>query len=263
MLLSELVSYIDDYLDVAKIPDCSLNGLQVEGFKECQSIATAASASLEAIDAAIESGADTLIVHHGLFWKGQTMPIAGALKDRLNAILESNINLLAYHLPLDTHLVVGNNRYLSDLLKLSEIDYIEPGNPSSYAMVGILDEPLTVAQIANIYSESLNAPVSVVGDCDEKILLSKIAVCSGSGSSFIDNNMSPKFDALVTGDIKEQTYHFAKESGTPVFVLGHHASEQGGIKRLGDHLARKFSLEHHHLHFSIEKEVKIYDCSAN
>ena len=72
MLLSELVSYIDDYLDVAKIPDCSLNGLQVEGFKECQSIATAASASLEAIDAAIESGADTLIVHHGLFWKGQT-----------------------------------------------------------------------------------------------------------------------------------------------------------------------------------------------
>ncbi len=263
MLLDELKSYIDDYLEVNSFKDPSLNGLQIEGYKECTKIATAATASLEAIDAAIEEGVDTLIVHHGLLWKGQTTPIVGCYKDRLNAILEANINLLAYHLPLDANFIVGNNRYICDLLQLTEIDYIEQGNPNSIAMQGLLSEPLSIKAIATILSESLQTPIEVLGDCDENILLSNIAVCSGSGSFLIDSNMKPAFQALVTGDVNEQTYHISKETGTPVFVLGHDASEQGGIKRLGNHLARKFGLEHHHLHFSIEKEVKIYDTSKD
>lgn len=125
MLLEDLKIYLDEYLDVRSFSDPSLNGLQVEGFKECTCVASAATASLETIDAAVEEGADTLIVHHGLFWKGQLLPVVGPFKDRLNALLEANINLLAYHLPLDAHNVVGNNRYLCDLLSLSEVDYIE------------------------------------------------------------------------------------------------------------------------------------------
>lgn len=262
MLLSDLKSYIDDYLDVREFSDPSLNGLQVEGFKECTCIATAATASLETIDAAVEEGVDTLIVHHGLFWKGQLMPVVGAFKDRLNSLLEANINLLAYHLPLDAHLSVGNNRYLCDVLGLSDIDYIVPGRPQSIAMQGILTEPMTVKEIAEHLSDSLDTRVQVLGDCDEQLLISDIAVCSGSGSFLVDENMKPSFHALVTGDVKEQTYHFAKESGSPVFVIGHHASEQGGIKRLGDHLSRHFDIEHRHLHFSIEKEAKIYEKSS-
>lgn len=262
MLLSELKSYIDDYLDVRLFSDPSLNGLQVEGFKECTCIATAATASLETIDAAVEEGADTLLVHHGLFWKGQQTPVVGAFKDRLNALLEANINLLAYHLPLDAHLSVGNNRYLCDLLGLSDIDYVVPGTPQSIAMQGYLTDPLSVKEVAELLSESLDTRVQVLGDCDDNLLLSNVAVCSGSGSFLIDECMTPQFHALVTGDVKEQTYHFAKESGTPVFVIGHHASEQGGIKRLGDHLCRHFDIEHRHLHFSLEKEAKIYDKSG-
>jgi len=258
MLLKTLKSYLDDYLEVSKFKDPSLNGLQVEGFAECNCIATACTASLEAIDAAIEEGADTLIVHHGLIWRGQLVPIVGAYRDRINALLESNINLLAYHLPLDAHKDVGNNRYLCDLLGLTEIDYIEKGVPQSIAMQGILQEPLTIKDVAQNLSDNLHTNVQVLGDCDENILLSTFAVCSGSGSFLVDENMAPSFHALVTGDVNEQTYHLAKESGTPVFVVGHHASEQGGIKRLGDHLARAFDLEHHHLHFNVEKDLKIY-----
>lgn len=259
MLQQELVSYLNDYLQVSLFNDPSLNGLQVEGFKECTKIATACTASLEAIDAAIEEGVDTLIVHHGLFWKGALTPVIGPYKDRLNAILESNINLLAYHLPLDAHNVVGNNRYLADLLNLAEVDYLQKGDPRSVAMQGTLPEPLTIKQVGQCLSQALQTPVTLLGDCDENILLSEIAICSGSGTFLIDNVMKPRFHALITGDVNEQTYHMAKETGTAVFVLGHHASEQGGIKRLGDHLARKFGLEHHHLHFNLEKEALVYD----
>ncbi len=263
MHIRELESCINTYLEVDKFKDPSLNGLQVEGFSDVTSIATAASASLEAIDAAVEQGADTLIVHHGLLWQGQDTRIVGTFKDRLNAILEANLNLLAYHLPLDAHLTLGNNRYLSDLLGLEDLDYVVPGNPLSIAMQGMLEEPLKVSEIAELLSDELDTRVSVLGNCDSQLLLNKIAVCSGSGSFLLDKNPSPNFEALVTGDVNEQTYHLAIESGTPVFVVGHHASEQGGIKRLGVFLSRKLGLEHQHLHFSLEKEVAVYDSKRN
>ncbi|MGN0894588.1 MAG: Nif3-like dinuclear metal center hexameric protein, partial [Succinivibrio sp.] len=171
------------------------------------------------------------------------------------ALLEANINLLAYHLPLDVHFTVGNNRYLCDLIGLDEVDYIQKGDPRSIALKGILPEPLSIAQIGRKLSEALQTRVDVLGECDEELLLSEIAVCSGSGSFLVDNNPKTDFHALITGDVNEQTYHLAKESGTTVFAVGHHASEQGGVKRLGDHLARKFDLEHHHLRFNMEKEV--------
>lgn len=263
MLQEQLESYLYDYLDVGAFSDPSLNGLQVEGFKECTKIATSCTASLQAIDAAIEEGVDTLIVHHGLFWKGQNLGVVGPFKDRLNALLEANINLLAYHLPLDAHSVVGNNRYLCDILKLNEVDYVKKGDIRSIAMQGVLSEPQSVSDLALELSSELQSKVTVLGGCDDNLLLSEIAVCSGSGSFLLDNNLKPRFHALVTGDVNEQTYHLAKESGTAVFVIGHHASEQGGIKRLGDHLARKFDLEHHHLHFNIEKEARVYDGYSN
>ncbi|MGN1280376.1 MAG: Nif3-like dinuclear metal center hexameric protein, partial [Succinivibrio sp.] len=207
---------------------------------------------------AVELGVDTLIVHHGLFWKGQMMPVVGSFKDRLNALLEANINLLAYHLPLDAHFTVGNNRYLCDLLSLEEIDYVVKGDPRSVALKGLLREHKTVEQIGSMLATSLQTRVEVLGNSDKSLSLRDIAVCSGSGSFLIDENPKPDFHALITGDVNEQTYHLSKESGTTVFVVGHHASEQGGIKRLGDHLSSRFNLEHHHLRFNMEKEVTSY-----
>lgn len=261
MHIDELTAYLDSYLDVGAFSDASLNGLQIEGFKNCTKIATAVTASLEAIDAAIEEGVDTLLVHHGLLWKGQMCPIRGTLKERYSAILESNINLLAYHLPLDAHLEVGNNSYLCSLLGLKNIDYICPGTPASIALKGTFPEKMSVREIASLLAESLQTKVQVLGNCDNDAYISDATVCSGSGSFLIDSNYTPEFQALITGDVNEQTYHMARETGTPVFVLGHDASEQGGIKLLGDHISRRFGIEHLHLHFNVENEVNVYDYS--
>ena len=256
MHIDELIAYLHSYLDVGSFSDASLNGMQIEGFKNCTKIATAVTASLEAIDAAIEEGADTLLVHHGLLWKGQMSPIRGTLKERYSAILESNINLLAYHLPLDANREVGNNSYLCSLLDLKNTDYVSAGDPTSIAMKGNFESKKSIS-----LADSLQCKVQVLGNCDRNALISDVTVCSGSGSFLIDSNYVPKFEALITGDVNEQTYHMAKETGTPVFVLGHDASEQGGIKLLGDHIARRFDIEHIHLHFNVENEVAVYDYS--
>lgn len=261
MHIDELTAYLFSYLEVGAFSDASLNGLQIEGFKNCTKIATAVTASLEAIDAAIEEGADTLLVHHGLLWKGQMSPIRGTLKERYSAILESNINLLAYHLPLDANMEVGNNSFLCNLLSLKNIDYVSAGDPTSIAMKGSFESKMSISEIASLLADSLQTSIQVLGNCDRNTLISDVTVCSGSGSFLIDSNYVPKFEALITGDVNEQTYHMAKETGTPVFVLGHDASEQGGIKLLGDHIARRFDIEHIHLHFNVENEVAVYDYS--
>ncbi len=259
MQISELIAHLDEYLDVKAFRDPSLNGLQVEGFAECTKVATACSASLEAIDEAAERGADTLLVHHGLLWRGQETPIVGTFKNRINSLLEANINLIAYHLPLDAHYECGNNRMLCSLIGIDEPDYVVPGDKTSIAMFGNLTKSMNVHDIAAHLSACVDAPVQVLGDCGDDLIIRSAAVCSGSGSFLLDRDPAPQFDALITGDVNEQTYHLASESGTAVFVLGHHASEQGGIRRLGVHLAETFGLEHLHLHFSVEKYQKIYD----
>lgn len=258
MHTSELIAYLDAYLQAPLFRDPSLNGLQVEGFLECTHIATAATASLEAIDEAADRGADTLIVHHGLLWQGQLQPLVGIVKNRLNAIMEANLNLIAYHLPLDAHAEVGNNRCLCDLAGVSDPQFIVPGDPTSLAMQGKLKKSINVHDLAEHLSACVDAPVQVLGNCGDDVVLNNVVVCSGSGSYLLDRDPLPRYDALITGDVNEQTYHVAQESGTAVFVLGHHASEQGGVRRLGLHLAEKFQLEHHHLHFSVERGCKIY-----
>ncbi len=261
MSRDELLKYIQDFLDVDNYSDASLNGLQLEGTRQCRKIATAVTASLEAIDAAVEAGADTLIVHHGIIWKGQMLPLCGNHKDRIKALFDANINLLAYHLPLDANMTLGNNRSLCNFIGLEKVDYIEPGNEHSIAMKGYLPSPKTVKDVACALSAATHARVSVLGCADENAPVCSVAVCSGSGSFLVDSSVAPDFDALVSGECNEQTYHIAKETGTPVFVVGHDASEQCGIENLGRHLAEKFSLEHIHFHFDVEKEVISYDCN--
>lgn len=258
MKIKDLLNYADDFLDAGNFKDVSLNGLQVEGIAECTRIATAATASLEAIRAAAEHDVDALLVHHGLLWKKQCLPVSGVFKERLFAILEANMNLIAYHLPLDANYELGNNRCLCELLDMGSFDYVQPDCAQSVAMKGELREPASIAEIAARLASGVNNQVRVIGAEDEERLLKTAAVCSGSGSFLLDENPRPDFEALVTGDINEQTFHNAAESGTVVFVLGHHASEQEGICRLGDKLAARFSLEHVNFRFYPEKNSRYY-----
>ena len=259
MEIARLVDYLDELLDVTKFKDASVNGLQVEGSQNCNVLVTAATASLDAIDAAIESGADTLLVHHGLLWKGDDGRLVGTYKERVKALLDNNINLIAYHLPLDANINFGNNINLCKIIGACEVDYIEEGNAASIAMRAVRDSAASVKDIAIALTRHLDSRVSIIGTDDENLMLSSFAVCSGSGSFVLDNNKCPDFDALITGDVNEQTYHMAHETGTVVFACGHHASEQDGVKNLGMHLSKMFKLTHKHLHFTYEKNALWYE----
>lgn len=258
MHISELIASLDELLEARDYKDASYNGLQVAGPEEVKKIATACTASLEAIDAAVEAGCDTLIVHHGLFWKGADPRLIGNYYQRVKALIEGNLNLVAYHLPLDAHMELGNNAVLAHILGGDVVDYIEPGVKQSIGMRVRLAEPLAVKEIAALLCHRLDTKVTLLGNITDDIMIDDLAVCSGSGSSLLDDNKQPNFQALITGDANEQTYHMAVETGTLVFVVGHHASEQLAIGRLGDMLADRFGLEHFASHFTYEKDVPTY-----
>lgn len=247
----ELVAYLDNLLDNAKFKDVSYNGMQIEGQPKVKRILTATTASLRSIEKALEVGADTLLVHHGLFWKGANPCVAGALKERIKLILTHNLNLIAYHLPLDANFALGNNRYICDLIGGTKIEYITPGDPSSIAMRCCLQDVSTSQDLASILAGHLGNTIEIIGK-DPLCKIKNIAVCSGSGSFVLDNCNHVTFDALITGDVNEQTYHLAFENNVVVFACGHHASEQGGIKQLGQKIEADLGLEVEHFSYPIE-----------
>ena len=263
MKIKELTSYLDKLLQVRDFKDASYNGLQVAGPTEVKKIATACTASLEAIEAAAKAGADTLIVHHGLFWHGADPCLVGNYYARVKALMEHNINLLAYHLPMDAHLEWGNNAYLAHILGCDSLDYVVPGDRASIGMRAHLMNPLSVQEIVSILCHRLDTKVTLLGHLSEDMMLEDLAICSGSGSFLLDNNKNPDFQALITGDVNEQTYHMAEETGTLVFVLGHHASEQEAINILGGHLASNFNVEHVATHFTYEKSALTFAYDGN
>ncbi len=242
MQTSELVSFLDSFLDAKAFKDASLNGLQVAGRDETFSLAVACTASLNAIEAAVNDGCDTLLVHHGLIWKGQQQCYAGSLKERLHALFAADLNLIAYHLPLDANMELGNNKRLIEICGAQNARFIEDGVPQSIAMLANFNEPTSAGVIARRLSAGLDNRIRVIAAPFEQ-MISRIAVCSGSGSFLLDENPNPNFDAIITGDCDEQTWHLANELGIAVFVTGHDASENPGIAALGEMVADKFGLE--------------------
>lgn len=256
--ITALVSYLDELLAVRDFKDPSYNGLQIEGAQEVHKIVSAATASLEAIDEAVEVGADLLLVHHGLFWRGANPCLVGNYYQRVKTIMDNNINLLAYHLPMDAHLHWGNNAYLAHILGCDSVDYIVPGDKSSIAMRARLREPLTLEEMVAVLCQRLDTRVTVLGEISPDMLLEDVSICSGAGSFVLDDNKCPDFQILISGDINEQTYHMAKETGTVVLVVGHHASEQEAMHLLAAHVAEQFDLEHVATHFAYEKNAMTY-----
>ncbi len=260
MLRDQLVDFTAQYLDADSFLDAAKNGLQVEGNTECHKIMTAVTASLSAIKEAKAYGMDTLLVHHGLLWKGGPHVIGGALKERIKLLLEANINLIAYHLPLDAHMEIGNNRNLANLLKLEDLDYIKPHDKNSIALLGTLNFAMQLRNIVNIYHDALNSRIALLGKSDRMLKEgSRICICSGSGAFLLSDDRKPPFDLLITGDLNEQSYHLSREYGIAVIALGHDASEQSGVRVLGSYLAERFGLVHEHYTEDRESEVRIYE----
>ncbi|MDC9526550.1 Nif3-like dinuclear metal center hexameric protein [Pseudoalteromonas sp. Angola-30] len=236
----EFNQLLDDILKPHTIKDFCPNGLQVEGKNEIRTIVTGVTASQALIDAAIEKKADAVLVHHGYFWKGESQPITGMKKRRIGALLAHDINLFAYHLPLDIHPVIGNNAQLANLLDIEIETGLEPVT-YSVAMKGRLKTPLTGSEFANKIAKALNRePLSCVVR-DEKI--NTIALCTGGGQGYIDLAAEQGIDAYLTGEASEQTIHSSREQNIDFFAAGHHATERYGIKALGELLAKEHGFD--------------------
>lgn len=239
-----LVEAIAQFLNVNAISDYCPNGLQVEGKAQIKRIVSGVTASQALIDAAIELQADAILVHHGYFWKGEDQPIVGMKQRRIKALLANDINLLAYHLPLDVHPEVGNNVQLAQRLGLTVTGPLEPDNPANVGLIGELDAPLSASAFAARITTALERTPLVV---DHQQPIKRVAWCTGAAQGYIQHAITAGADAFITGEVSENTFHSAQENNISFFAAGHHATERYGVQALGAWLAERFNLEHHYV----------------
>jgi len=239
VLLNELVAYCDELLDVTRFHDYAPNGLQVEGVAEVRKIVTGVTACQALIDAAVEAGADVLLVHHGFFWKGESECITGIKRRRIAKLIENNVSLIGYHLPLDAHPEVGNNAQLAKQLGL-EIEGCFGRN--DIGMYGRLPQKMKADELTDLLGKVLaRQPLFLQGEHD---VIERIAWCTGAAQNYIGATQPLGVQAFISGEVSEQTTHLVRETGVHYFSAGHHATERYGVQALGDALAKKFLMEH-------------------
>ncbi len=235
-----LIAYIDERLSAQGISDYCPNGLQVEGRAEIKKLVVGVTASQRFLRAALNAGADAVLVHHGYFWKSESAVVTGMKAERLRLLLNNDVNLLAYHLPLDVHPTLGNNAQLAQLLGIDVAGTVTAGGIPGLLWHGDLAKAQSVAQLAKMLSQSLDhSPVVVEGGSHP---VRRVAWCSGGGQRFIVEAARLGVDAYISGEISEPTAHEARELGIHYLAAGHHATERGGVQALGRHLAEHFGL---------------------
>ena len=238
MKCEELVRYLDELLASARFKDYCPNGLQVEGAADVRRIVAGVTANQALIDVAIEEGADTVLVHHGWFWRGEDSRVIGFRKARLQALLRHDINLVAYHLPLDGQPELGNNARLAALF-----DWRIEGRygEQEIGFFGEAMRPQSLSALSDEVSAALHRPPLVVGDGNRRI--ERVAWCSGGGQSYFEQATFLGVDAFLSGEISEHSVHLARETGVAYIAAGHHATERLGIRALAEHLTEKLELE--------------------
>jgi dinuclear metal center YbgI/SA1388 family protein len=237
-----LLQTFDALLQPERFRDYGPNGLQVEGRASVRKIISGVTASRALIEAAIAAQADTIFVHHGLFWKGQDGRVVGWMKQRLQLLLAHDINLLAYHLPLDAHPVLGNNAQLGMQLGLAA------SGRFGEQELGFLGERMeaagfdTAEDLAQHVGRVLNRPAVLVNAAQRAI--KKIAWCSGGAQNYFEAAIAAGADAFITGEISEPQAHLARECGVAYLACGHHATERFGASAAAAHVAAQLGLVH-------------------
>lgn len=239
MKLSALNLYLKDILQPARFNDYCPNGLQVEGKSEIQRIVTGVTASQALIDAAVKRNADAILVHHGYFWRGEPPEIVGIKKQRIQTLLQHDINLFAYHLPLDAHPQFGNNVMLGQQLGFDIEAWLDDKQMIAKAT---LAQPLSIEQLSLHVAEKLGRVPQIIPST--RSLIKTVAWCTGAAQQYIDVAIAAEVDLFISGEISEQTVHAVRESNTAYMAAGHHATERYGIQALGVHLANQFGLSH-------------------
>ena len=237
-----LAAYLQDFLSCDQFRDYAPNGLQVEGRDRVQRLCTAVTASQEVIQQAIAHQADALLVHHGYFWKGEPPELVGMKRARLAALLKHDVNLFAYHLPLDCHPELGNNACFGQVLGAESVRTHSVGGVQRLLWSGDLDQPLSAKALTALLQQALQRAPQVISPHHRPI--QRIAWCTGGAQDYLVDAAALGVDAFCSGEISERTYYQAMELGLHYFACGHHATERGGIQALGQHLAEVFELEH-------------------
>lgn len=242
MKRDDLVSYINKELRVQDFKDYCPNGLQVAGRSEVKKIVAGVTACQALIERAIMDRADLLLVHHGFFWKNEDPCVVGMKQRRLKSLLTHDINLLAYHLPLDAHPILGNNAELARLLNVTVTGELDTGAGPKFGFIGELAEACSPAALkaqlqTRLHHDVLHLP-------GQKTLIKSIAWCSGGAQDYAEQAAKQGVDAYLTGEASEYNYHVAQELDCHFFAAGHHATERFGVQALGRHLADKFSLDY-------------------
>lgn len=239
----ELVSYLNKKLSVELFDDYAPNGLQIEGKDEIRVVCTAVTASQDVIENAISNHADAILVHHGYFWRGESPVLAGMKRARIATLLAHDINLIAYHLPLDAHANLGNNYGLGQALGLCDVYAEEAMGQPDLLWHGALKKPVSASMLSDKLEQILNRKPLLINARNSDI--SRVAWCTGGAQDLIEQAKKLNVDAFVSGEISERTYYLAKELGIDYYSAGHHATERFGVQLLGNHIKQQFSLVHH------------------
>ena len=234
-----LLSHLHQMLEADRYKDYGPNGLQVEGKARIHKVVTGVTASLALIEAAAAEGADVLLVHHGLFWRGQDGRVTGWMRQRLATLLRHDINLIAYHLPLDAHASLGNNAQWGQRLGWvadarfgdQDLGFIGPA-PTGLTFEALMD------QLRQVMGRD------VTGVAGDGRALKRVAWCSGGAQGYFEQAITAGADVFLTGEISEPQAHYARETGVAFIACGHHASERWGVQAVGEHLAHRLGVAH-------------------
>ncbi|WP_372882604.1 Nif3-like dinuclear metal center hexameric protein [Psychromonas sp.] len=237
----KLANKLDQFLEIHQFKDYCPNGLQIEGKAEIKKIITGVTACQALIDVACAEDADAILVHHGFFWKGEAQEITGMKYKRIKSLLDKEINLYAYHLPLDVHPELGNNAELARLLGITDRRPLEPWDKRSVGRVGKFAQAISPADLAErIESVLARKPLHIDGGKKE---IKSIAWCTGGGQDYINIAAEQGIDAFISGEVSERTVHIAREMGIHFYAAGHHATERYGVKALGEWLQGEFDCD--------------------
>ncbi|OIR04869.1 putative GTP cyclohydrolase 1 type 2 [mine drainage metagenome] len=243
--IKELNHYTQQLMQVERYKDYCPNGLQVEGRADIRKIVTGVTASLALLEAAQQENADLILVHHGYFWRNEDVRLLGIKRKRIAFLLKHDLNLMAYHLPLDAHQEFGNNVQLGLVLGIVPD---AQADVSDMVVCGTLNQSIKLMDFAQHIENSLQRVPLVIGDPNK--MVRKIAWCTGAAQDYIDSAIALGADVFISGEISEKTTHQALESGISYISAGHHATERYGVQALGKHLAERFNLIHQYIEIS-------------
>lgn len=233
-----LTYYLSELLKPEDFKDYCPNGLQVEGRDEIASLVCGVTANQALLDLAVAEGADAILVHHGWFWRGESGAVTGIKRNRLKTLLAHDINLYAYHLPLDAHPAVGNNAGLAKAAGWAKSGVF---GEQGLGCLGTPPAGATVISVAADLAKAVGREPFVLAEANDQPIR-RLAWCTGAAQGYFEAAINAGVDAFITGEVSEPMVHLARETGVAYFAAGHHATERFGVQALGGDIAARFGI---------------------